>query len=58
MKRPIDLNELINTFIFFKSNPLGEMWFIVTLFILMLMYPVYKVMIKDVKYVLVGCFLS
>lgn len=47
MKRTVDLNELINTFVLFKSNPLGEMWFIITLFVLMAMYPIYQQLLKN-----------
>lgn len=49
MKRPIpmDWNYLIDVFILFKTNPLLEMWFIITLFILMLLYPIYKLMLKQ-----------
>lgn len=42
MNRPVDLQELIDTFILFRSNPLGEMWFITVLLILMSFYPVYR----------------
>lgn len=47
MHRPVTLQELIDTFFFFKSNPLGEMWFIIVLFELMLLYPVYKSITKN-----------
>lgn len=42
VKRPVDFEEIINTFVFFSSNPLGEMWFIIVLLILMSLYPVYR----------------
>ena len=42
MHRVVDLDEIINTFVFFRSNPLGEMWFVIVLFELMLLYPFYK----------------
>ncbi|MGM9758901.1 MAG: acyltransferase family protein [Parabacteroides sp.] len=56
MKRPIpmDWHYLIDVFILFKTNPLGEMWFIVTLFILMLFYPMYKWMLKSNVTIVVG----
>lgn len=44
MHRPVDMEEIVNTFVLFRSNPLGEMWFIVVLFELMLLYPVYQLM--------------
>lgn len=47
VKRPVDAQELIDTFILFRSNPLGEMWFIIVLLILMLCFPVYKWLIKN-----------
>ena len=54
MHRVVDLNEIIDTFVFYRSNPLGEMWFIIVLFELMLMYPLYKVMIKSVSLSIIG----
>lgn len=44
MKRPVELsfNYIINSFLYPASNPLGELWFISTLFILFLFLPVYK----------------
>lgn len=44
MKRPVELsfNYIINSFLYPASNPLGELWFISTLFILFLFMPVYK----------------
>ena len=42
MHRPVTLQELIDTFFFFRSNPLWEMWFIIVLFELMLLYPLYR----------------
>lgn len=42
MHRVVDAEEIINTFVFFRSNPLGEMWFIIVLFELMFMYPLYR----------------
>ena len=47
MHRVVDAQELIDTFVFFRSNPLGEMWFIIVLFELMLLYPLYKFMTKN-----------
>lgn len=47
MKRIVDVDEIINTFLFFSSNPLGEMWFIIVLLVLMLLYPVYKKVIQS-----------
>jgi len=42
VRRPVDVREIFNTFILFSSNPLGEMWFIVVLLILMSIYPLYR----------------
>ena len=42
MHRQVTAQELIDTFILFRSNPLGEMWFVTVLFELMLLYPVYR----------------
>ena len=47
MHRPVTAQELVDTFILFRSNPLGEMWFVVVLFELMLLYPVYKIIVKN-----------
>ena len=47
MHRVVDREEIINTFLLFSSNPLGEMWFIVVLFELMLIYPVYRLITKN-----------
>lgn len=41
MHRPVTGQELIDTFLLFRSNPLGEMWFVVVLLVLMAMYPIY-----------------
>lgn len=46
VKRQIDINELIDTFILYSSNPLKELWFIVVLFVMMIGYPLYTFMIK------------
>ena len=53
MHRPVTAQELVDTFLLFRSNPLGEMWFIVVLFDLMLLYPIYQVAIKS-KWVSAG----
>lgn len=42
VNRPVDMQEIVNTFLLFSSNPLGEMWFLTVLFELMLLYPLYK----------------
>lgn len=47
MHRVVDMEEIVNTFIFFRSNPLGEMWFVIVLFELMLLYPVYKLIVGN-----------
>ena len=49
MKRPVSLDwsYFFDVFVMFKTNPLGEMWFIVTLFILMLLYPCYRWLLNN-----------
>lgn len=47
IKRPIDFEELINTFIFYSSNPLKALWFIIVLFLMILGYPIYVWMVKS-----------
>lgn len=47
MHRPVTIQELVDTFIMFRSNPLREMWFVIVLFELMLMYPVYRLLVKS-----------
>jgi len=48
MRRPVELSweQVINCFIYPESNPLGEMWFVATLFILFLFYPIYRISLK------------
>ena len=59
MKSPVilELNYFIDVFILFKTNPLGEMWFLVTLFILMLFYPLYCYLIKNTSTIIIGTFI-
>ncbi len=47
MKRTVDLNEIIDTFLLFRSNPLEEMWFVITLLVLMSAYPIYKWLLRN-----------
>lgn len=54
MHRGVDMEEIINTFVFFRSNPLGEMWFIIVLFELMLLYPLYKLIVKNGVLAVIG----
>lgn len=54
MHRPVTVSELIDTLLLFRSNPLGEMWFVVVLFELMLMYPVYKLISKNSLSAVIG----
>lgn len=44
MKRPVELSfkQIIYCVLYPASNPLGEMWFVITLFIIFLFYPVFK----------------
>lgn len=54
MHRQVTAQELTDTFILFRSNPLGEMWFIVVLFELMLLYPVYKLIVVNRLFAIIG----
>lgn len=38
----LSLGYFVDTFVLYKINPLVEMWFVITLFVLMLLYPIYK----------------
>ncbi len=57
VKRPVSLSgeQLLNSFLYPGSNPLSEMWFIATLFIIMLSYPLLKEMISS--YAKIACLL-
>lgn len=60
MKRPVELsaNQFIDSFLYPGSNPLSEMWFVATLFIIMLAYPLLRYMITSplkIGILLVGC---
>lgn len=55
VNRPVDSREIVNTFLLFSSNPLGEMWFLTVLFELMLLYPFYKICDRGNR--LVGLFI-
>lgn len=47
MKHPFDLHQLVDVFVLFRSNPLGEMWFINTLIMIMVgLYPVLRYFVK------------
>ena len=48
VKRPVDVNEIIETFILYSSNPLKEIWLIVIIIIMNLRYHLYLYMIKTV----------
>lgn len=54
MHRKVDMEEIVDTFVLLRSNPLGEMWFIVVLFELMLLYPVYKFLVRNRLTVIMG----
>ena len=54
MHRGVDIKAIINTFVLFRSNPLGEMWFISVLFELMLLYPLYKLVARNKTSALIG----
>lgn len=54
MKRPVEFSYRIITDSFFITNggnPLGEMWFVFTLIILFLFYPVYKLSLQKPMYI-------
>ena len=53
MNRIVDWKEIIDTFVFFRSNPLGEMWFIIVLFELMLLYPLYRIILNNIHITIV-----
>jgi fucose 4-O-acetylase-like acetyltransferase len=58
MHRPVTGQELIDTFLLFRSNPLGEMWFVVVLLVLMLLYPLYCYALRQrwaVCMLVIGC---
>ena len=54
LHRPVTAQELIDTFVLFRSNPLGEMWFVIVLFELMLLYPIYKTITKSCVLSVIG----
>jgi fucose 4-O-acetylase-like acetyltransferase len=59
MKRPVELSfrQAVDSFLYPATNPLGELWFVATLFILFLFYPVYKISLQKASYTffLMGC---
>lgn len=55
VKRPVDITEVVNTFLLFSSNPLGEMWFLTVLMELMLLYPLYAKCNNSVRLALLLC---
>ncbi len=59
MKRPVELSfkQVADSFLYPATNPLGELWFVATLFILFLFYPVFKFSLQKVSYTvsLMGC---
>lgn len=60
MARPVELSisQFVNSFLYPGSNPLSEMWFVATLFIIMLFYPVLKYMITSpfkIGILILGC---
>ena len=57
MRRPVDFSwsEILDI-VTFRSNPLAEMWFISTLFVLFLFFPIYKwSLVGKMKSVLMFC---
>lgn len=60
IKRPVELSlsQFVDCFLYPGSNPLSEMWFVATLFIIMLLYPLLKYMITSALktgLLLLGC---
>lgn len=51
MARQVSLNwiDILEGYVNFDKSPLGEMWFVSTLLLLMLLYPVYRYALKDWK---------
>jgi hypothetical protein len=47
MHRPVDSEEIVNTFILYSSNPLFELWFITTLFEIIMLYPLFRIAVKS-----------
>lgn len=61
MKRPVEFSYRIITDSFFITsggNPLGEMWFIFTLLILFLFYPLYTFVLRKPAYMIVFFFIA
>lgn len=58
MHRQVTTQELVDTFILFRSNPLSEMWFIVVLLVLMMFYPVYRMAFKQKSSTCILLFIS
>jgi fucose 4-O-acetylase-like acetyltransferase len=56
MARPVDLSitEIANAFLYPTSNPMAEMWFVMTLFIIFLLYPLLKFSLKNISCVLLA----
>lgn len=54
MKRPVELSfrQIVDCILYPASNPLGEMWFIATLFIIFLFYPIFKWTLQRNSYIL------
>lgn len=46
MNRAVTSQELLNTFVFFRSNPLSGLWYVAVLLELMLLYPLYRLALK------------
>lgn len=51
MARQVSMNwrDILEGYVNFDKSPLGEMWFVSTLLLLMLMYPVYRYALKSWK---------
>ena len=56
MKRPINnpFSEVISILFFPPENPLGEMWFISTLFIIFLLTPIFKSSIQNLSHTFIA----
>lgn len=56
MKRPVDnpISEILNILFFPPQNPLGEMWFVSTLFIIFILTPIFKISIQNLPYTIIA----
>lgn len=55
MKHPeqLTISHLADTFLFYKINPLVEMWFVISLLVIMTLYPLYRKACEKLVYELI-----